>query len=268
MRLAVPLLTAREPVPDAAVPGHEAAVWPTGHAGLDAAIGGGFARGRVHEFYAADADDASAAAGFAVAVALGVAGDGGEVLALRSRRAVTGAGVLQGAGWADLGGAPDRALFGVVADDMALLRAAVDAMRSAALAAVIVETWGPVRTLDLTAHRRLALAAEKSGVPLLFLRVDAAPGPSAAQTRWQVAPAPSQALPGNAPGQPVFAVELLRQRGGPAGLDWMVEWNRDRRTFRAPHTAALSGAVVSVPPRRTLAVDTGTITDSGERAAA
>ena len=263
MRVAVPLVVPVAPCP---TPLADAALWPTGHAELDSAIGGGFARGRVHEFYAGEADDASAAAGFAVAVALGLAGDAGEVLALRSRRAVTGAGVLQGAGWADLGGAPDRALFGVVADDMALLRAAVDAMRSAALAAVIVETWGPVRTLDLTAHRRLALAAEKSGVPLLFVRVDAAAQPSAAQTRWQVAPAPSQALPGNAPGQPVFAINLLRQRGGPAGLDWTLEWDRDQRIFRACRAAALSGIMVPALARRTLAV--GAIASIGERAAA
>jgi protein ImuA len=244
------------------------AYWPTGHAPLDAVLGGGFAHGRVHEFYAADVDDASAAAGFAVAVALGMAGQTGEVLVLRSRPAVTGVGVVQGAGWSDLGGAPERALFGVIADTAALLRAAVDAMRSRALAAVMIESWGALPSLDLTAHRRLALAAEKSGVPLLFIRVDAAPTPSAAQTRWQIAAAPSQSLPGNAPGQPVFAIELLRQRGGAAGRDWVLEWDRDQRHFRAGHAAPLSGAVVPAPPRRTLALDAGTDLRTGDRAAA
>ena len=242
--------------------------WRTGHAPLDAALGGGFARGRVHEVYAAEVDDASAAAGFAVAVALGLAGEAGEALALRSRRAVAHAGVLQGAGWAELGGAPGRALFGVVADDVALLRAAVDAIRSRALAVVLIESWGVVRELDLTASRRLALAAEQAGVPLLLLRVDAAPVPSAAQTRWEVAAAPSQALPGNAPGQPVFAISLLRQRAGPSGLGWTLEWDRDQRLFREPCAAPLSGALVPLASHRTLAIGADAGPAGGRRAAA
>lgn len=243
-------------------------VWASGHPPLDAVLGGGFARGRVHEFYAADADDCSAATAFAIAVALGMAGTAGEVLILRSRRAVAGAGIVQGAGWADLGGAPQRALFAVLADDLSLLRAAVDAMRSGAVAAVLVESWGAMAALDLTASRRLALAAESSGVPLLLVRIDAVPVPSAAQTRWQVAAAPSQALPGNAPGQPAFAIELLRQRAGPAGMRWTLEWSRDQRLFRAGDAATLSGAVVPVSARATLAAGSGAGTDSGKRAAA
>lgn len=230
-----------------------------GIASLDAALGGGLARGRVHEVYAAEGDDAASAAGFAVGVAAsmatGMAGadQGRPVLWLRSRRAARAGGVMQAPGWAELGGAPGRGLVGVMPDTMALLRAAVDALRCAALGAVIVEGWGAMRELDLTASRRLALAAEKSGVPLLLLRPDAAPVPSAAQTRWQVASAPSHALPGNAPGMPTFDVTLLRQRSGPCGLSWRLEWDRDRGLFRE---AALSGAVVSPAAHRT-AADTG-----------
>ena len=240
--------------------------WASGVATIDAALGGGFALGRVHEFYAATVDDAGAATGFAIAVALGMVGDTGSVLALRSRRAVAGAGVLQGAGWADLGGAPEKALFAVAAEGAALLRAAVDAMRARALAGVIIETWGAMPVLDLTAHRRLALTAEKSGVPLLLVRVDTAPAPSAAQTRWQVAAAPSQPMPGQAPGLPAFAINLLRQRGGPADLGWTLEWDRDQRLFRDRAAAPHVGAVVPAAPRRTLAISAGAA--SGERIAA
>jgi protein ImuA len=97
-----------------------------------------------------------------------------------------------------------------------------------------------------TANRRLALATEKSGVSLFLLRIDAMPVPSAAETRWQVAAAPSRALPGQAPGLPTFDITLLRQRSGPSGLDWRLEWDRDQRKFRE---AAVSGAVVPVPAR-------------------
>lgn len=204
------------------------------------------ARGRVHEVYAGN-DDAAGAAGFAAALAVILASPGQTVLWLRTRRAARLGGLLQGNGWAELGGFPGHALMGELPDAMALLRAAVDALRCPAVGAVIVEGWGAMRELDLTASRRLALAAEKSGVPLLLLRIEATPVPSAAQTRWQVASAPSRALPANAPGLPTFDVTLLRQRGGPCGMAWRLEWDRDRRSFQE---APLSGAVVSLPVDR------------------
>lgn len=217
--------------------------WPIGVASLDAALAGGFAYGRMHEFYAAEVGDAAAAAGFVAALAITMDTEP-AVLWLRRQRDAACAGGLQASGWIELGGRPDRCLFGFAPDETTLLRTAVDALRSAALGAVIVEGWGRMSMLDLTASRRLTLAAEKSGVPLFLLRIDAEPAPSAAQTRWQIAAAPSRELPGKAPGAPVFAIELLRQRSGPAGLAWQVEWNRDQRMFRE---AALSGAVVPVP---------------------
>jgi protein ImuA len=208
---------------------------------------GGPACARVHEVYAAEAEDAGAVGGFAMGLAAGLAGKARGVLWLRSRRAARLGGVLQAEGWRDLGGRPGKALVSVLPDTMALLRAAVEGLRYPALDTVVVESWGPMRELDLTASRRLSLAAEKSGVPLLLLRIDAAPVPSAAQTRWQVASAPSVALPGNAPGHPCFDVTLLRQRSGPSGQSWRLEWDRDRCQFRE---APLPGAVVSVPADR------------------
>lgn len=222
---------------------HALSRWAFGPPSLDAVLGGGLARGRIHEIYAAEDEDA-AAAGFAMAVATGMADTGSRLLWLQSQKIAQSRGVIQANGWAELGGAPGRGLFGIMPDSVSLLRAAVDALRCGAIGAVIVEARGPVRELDLTASRRLALAAEKSGVPLLLLRIDAPPSPSAARTRWQVAAAPSRALPGNAPGHPCFDVTLLRQQSGPCGQTWRLEWNRDQRQF---HEAALSGAVVSVP---------------------
>lgn len=204
---------------------------------------GGLARARVHEIYGAEVDDAAAAGGFAMGLAAGLAGRSRPVLWLRSRRAAWLGGVVQAEGWRDLGGRPGKGLVSVLPDTLALMRAAVEGLRCPALGAVVMEGWGPMRELDLAAGRRLSLAAEKSGVPLLLLRIDAAPVSSAAQTRWQVASAPSVALPGHAPGHPCFDVTLLRQRGGPSGQNWRLEWDRDRCQFRE---APLSGAVVSV----------------------
>jgi protein ImuA len=221
---------------------------------VDAVLGDGLARGRLHEIYAMEEGDSAAVAGFAAAVAACLGDASQTSLWLRPLRAVRSGGLIQANGWVELGGSLSNVLIGQLPDGMALLRAAVDALRCPALGAVIVESWGTMRELDLTASRRLALAAEKSGVPLLLLRIDATPVPSAAQTRWQVASAPSRALPGNAPGLPAFDVTLLRQRSGRCGLGWRLEWDRDRRIFRE---AALSGAVVPVPSGRPAAAGGG-----------
>ena len=228
--------------------------WASGVTSLDAALGGGLSYGGVHEIYAAQVSDAAAITGFAVIAATGMAEERRHILWLRSRRCLSQGGILQANGWAELGGEPGNGLLAIVPDTITLLRAATDALRSGALGAVVAEDWGQMRDLDLTASRRMALAAEKSGVPLFLLRIDAAPVASAAQTRWQVAAAPSQALPGNAPGQPTFDLELLRQRSGPSGLSWRLEWNRDQRKFREQ---TLSGIVAAVPASKP-AADAGT----------
>lgn len=205
---------------------------PTGAARLDTALGGGLARGRIHEFYADDAPDAAGAAGFAALLGARFAGDFKPVLWLREEAAAQRGGVVHAPGWADLGIDVGTWLFLMAPDPAALLRAGVDALRCAGLGAVVIEGWGRWDALDLTASRRFALAAERSGVPLIFVRVAASPVPSAADTRWTVASAPSVAGDANAPGAPAFDLMLLRQRAGPAGASWQVEWDSERKAFR------------------------------------
>ncbi|MDX3883643.1 MAG: hypothetical protein QHC65_04415 [Sphingomonas sp.] len=235
----------------------------TGHGGIDGALGGGLARGRLHEIFAADAGEAGSAAGFAAMLALRAravemadgdadvdAHPGEGLLWLRCDEAERRGGGLYAPGLADLGGAADGLLLAVAPDPVALLRGAGDAARCPGLAVVVVECWGDPRVLDLTATRRLTLAAEDSGVPVLLLRIDARASPSAADTRWRVRAAPSRALAANAPGQAAFEVELLRQRSGIADLRWRVEWDRERIVFReAIREPALPGAVVPLPSR-------------------
>jgi protein ImuA len=78
-----------------------------------------------------------------------------------------------------------------------------------------------------------------------------------------VAAAPSRALPANAPGAPVFDIELLRQRSGPCGLHWQLEWDRDRRIF----IEADAGALVSLPARGSPAAAGAEPVRFGQRAA-
>src|SRR3546814_16745194 len=77
------------------------------------------------------------------------------------------------------------------------------------------------------------------------------PAPSTAHTRWAVRSAPSLPLEANAPGHPAMEVELLRQRGRPAGGVWQVEWDREQTIIRDRNRdrPALSGAVVHLPVR-------------------
>jgi protein ImuA len=213
----------------------------------------GLVRAQLHEVYAATPDDAAAATGFALALAL--AAGAVPVLWVRIERNERGGGRPYAAGLAELGLPPDRLVLVLVPDEPALLRVAADAARCPGLGLVLVESRGRMAGLDLTATRRLMLAAEVSGVTVLSVRIDAAPVASAAATRWGVAAAASGTIAGmaaagaagNVPGLPAFDVECLRRRGGSAGTRWRVEWNRETRCFEPLDPAsALAGAGLSV----------------------
>lgn len=210
----------------------------------------GLPRAKVHELHAIEPGDAAAAAGFGVAMAL--AGGATPLLWLRTQAAERQGGRLYATGLLDLGLDPQALVLAVVADEAALLRAAADASRCSGLGTLVVEAWGRAAGLDLTATRRLQLAAEASGVTVLLLRVAGAAVPSAAATRWGVTACPSTALPADAPGRPAFIIDLQRRRGGPAGQRWRVEWNRDTLEFDAE---ALSGAGFPLAADRAAAVD-------------
>lgn len=201
---------------------------------------GGLARAQLHEVYAADSGDGPAAIGFAVALAL--AAGALPVLWLRTERDEATTGLLHATGLVELGLPPDALLLVVVPDEPAALRVAADAARCAGLGTLLLESRGRAPGLDLTATRRLMLAAEASGVTVLSVRIDAEVSPSAAATRWGVAACPSTALAAEAPGSPAFDVECLRRRGQPAGMRERVEWNRDDRCFEDPRVDGQSEA--------------------------
>jgi protein ImuA len=221
---------------------------PLGPESLDGPLGGGLRRAALHEIYpSAGLKDAAAATGFGLGAALRAGG--GRPLAW-IRQDVVGAeiGRLHGAGLAAFGADPDRLLLVRAADQTGGLRATLEALRCPALGGVLVEFWGASRGLDLTATRRLALAANSSGVTLVMVRLGASPAPSAATTRWSVAATASGPLEANAPGRPAFTITLLRHRAGIPGRPWHVEWDCDRVSFADP--APLSRPVVPVPAGR------------------
>jgi len=233
-----------------------------GAAPIDGWLGAGLARGRLHEVFAAEPGDGASGAGFALALA--VAAGALPVLWIRTEAAERSGGRLHATGLHELGFDAAALLVAVVADEAALLRTAADAARCCGIGTLLVEAWGAARGLDLTATRRLMLAAEASGVTAVVLRIDGRPVPSAAATRWQVAAAGSTPLAADAPGRPAFHAELLRRRGGPAGQRWRVEWDRDTHCFEeqslveqrsAVAPAALPGAGVPLVAGGATALD-------------
>nr|WP_243414998.1 hypothetical protein [Altererythrobacter segetis] len=104
-----------------------------------------------------------------------------------------------------------------------LLFALEEGVRCRDLAFVIGELAGNPKALDFTASRRLSLAAEKHGVPLVLVRLDAARDLGSARMRWQVRSAPSLGPRWNpfAPGPPRWQAELFRARGHTPG-EWIL----------------------------------------------
>ena len=216
-----------------------------GHIEADARLGGGLVHGRLHELFAAENDDAPSATACALMLAER-ASPHAPVVWIREERGARRGGAVFGMGLVELGLNPARFLFAIVPDMTALLHAAGDILRCPGMGALVIEAWGQAPQLDLTASRRLTLAAEKSGVTALLLRIDAAPLPSAAQTRWEIKSLPSAPLEADAPGAPAMELKLLRHRSGLSEQSWRMEWDRDRRIFHKP---ALPGALVSLSER-------------------
>lgn len=104
-----------------------------------------------------------------------------------------------------------------------------EGLRCRDLAFVLGEIAGNPRALDLTASRRLGLAAERHGVPLWLVRLDAWRDLGSARMRWQVDSAPSSRDDGparwnpQAPGAPAWRAELFRARRHPPGEWWLTE---------------------------------------------
>ena len=217
-----------------------------GHAGVDAMLRGGLARGAMHEVFA-EGRQSGAATGF-------IAGLAGRMTARRPlvwvRQDFTEieSGALSMSGLAELGLDPRRVVMVRAADVESALRASADALACDALGAVVLELWGETRQFDLVASRKLTLAAQSSGVTGLLLRMAAQPLPSTAETRWMLRAAHSP--PGamwSAWGTPRFDAELLRNRHGPCGR-WIMEWKCDECQFSEP--SAYPQPVAAAPARR------------------
>ncbi|MGE0724045.1 MAG: ImuA family protein, partial [Alphaproteobacteria bacterium] len=190
---------------------------PLGAPAIDRMLTGSLARRGIHEVAAEGEADVGAATGFLLAL-LGRLAPRRPVLWCRA--ADPAAGVPYAPGFAGAGIDPDRLLLLVARRPVEALWAAEEGLRAGRIAVV-----AELDALDLTASRRLQLAAEAGGGPGLVLRRRADRRmPSAALTRWRVAAAPGAADGAGGVGRPRWRVALTRSRGGGEG-EWVVEWD-------------------------------------------
>jgi protein ImuA len=220
---------------------------PLGCPSADAALKGGLQQGALHEIFAASGHEA-AATGFACAAALRLSG-AKHLLWIRQDFSALEQGEIAPTGLIEFGVNPSRVLILGVANASDAVRAAKDALSSRALGAIVIETIGKPKILDLVTSRRLTLAASKQGVTALLLRFGAEPDASAAETRWCVRAAHSH--PNDEDwGKPIFETDLVRNRHGSTG-HWVMEWSCDDGFFK--ERPADRGAVVSASSDRPLA---------------
>jgi len=171
----------------------------------------GLARAALHEILAAEP---GAAAGFA---ALVLARAGGTVLWIAPDPDAWPPGLAR------FGLSPARLVLVRAARDQDALWAMEETLRCPAVGAALLIAGA----LDLTAARRLQLAAESGGVLGLLLRPDTdGAAPTAALTRWRVGAAPSDSASPHALGDPAWTLNLLRCRGGRPAT-WRATWHGD-----------------------------------------
>ena len=227
--------------------------WHFGAAELDdRLIGDVLLCDRLHEVVPAVTSD-GAAAGFAVALTLCLqrATGPGFVLWCDRFAGMRQAGALYGPGLYDLGFDPGRLIHVELRRDIDVFWAMEEGLKSQAPVAVV----GEVGEADLTASRRLSLAAQETGVTPILIRSPADRGASAAWTRWAVAAAPSATdqFEPRAPGRTRWQVELMRSRAGARPQTWTLEWSHETHRFAvvagladrtlAPRGAAPAGIV-------------------------
>ncbi|HTK79267.1 MAG TPA: hypothetical protein VL286_02400 [Rhizomicrobium sp.] len=123
---------------------------------------------------------------------------------------------------------PARILFVRCANDRDCLWAMEEGLRLGGIAGVI---GARAKTMDLTASRRLQLAAEQANTPVFLLRNHNDKAPSAAVTRWRISPAPSARDEFGFYKNACFRVALDYARSGKTG-EWVVEWNHDALSLR------------------------------------
>src|SRR5579883_66674 len=195
---------------------------------LDRQLAGGLKLGALHEIVASRPGDQPAATSFALALAahLRAARRRAPIVWIGEDFAACEQGALYGPGLALHGIDPASLLLIHAASAKEALWAMEEALKSPAPGAVVCEIF-TAKTYDLTASRRLVLAAQKHAIPaLLFLSGVTGTGAlsSGADTRFEIRahPSPHQASAARRiplPGFPAWSIRIAKARAGPIGLN-------------------------------------------------
>jgi len=200
----------------------------------------GLALGALHEISGLVHD--AAALGFVSALLARLAARApGEVLWCRRLGASYETGDIYAPGLAAFGLDPSRLILLGAKQGRDVLWAMREGLSCPRLLAVVGEMED--KSVELTASRRLQLAAEKSGIGCFLLRVPpekSTEEPSAALSRWHVRAAPSGPVPSITsavtterwlgPGRMRWHAELYRCRAA-AAREWLVEWHHETGNF-------------------------------------
>jgi protein ImuA len=218
---------------------------------FDSALSGGLSDDALHEITPATPADGATAMGFALALAARFLSQRpASALVISEGFAAEESGALYGPGLVAHGLTLSRLVF-VRAPDAALaLWAIEEALKCGAPAVVVGEIWS-LKGYSLAASRRLLLAARKGKVPALLILASAYGQAerlsSAAETRFEIAAAPSATIPAAAgpdlPGPFACGARLIKARlarAGPEGpfqafdADRVIrlEWRSQDMTFK------------------------------------
>lgn len=182
---------------------------------IDAFPNRSFPIGHIHEFLTSNAENVAATSGFITGLFSSLLAQHGVILWIGTARRIFPPALK------NFGVPPDRFIFIDLKKEKDVLWAMDEALKCAALTAVVAE----LKEISFTASQRLQLAVEKSKVTGFVLRHSVQkPGATACVSRWRITALPSEtpdALPG--PGFPTWRVELLRIRNGKAGV-WNLQW--------------------------------------------
>lgn len=198
---------------------------------IDAVLQGGLAPAALHEIAAVSWRDLGAAIGFALALAARTP-NRHETLWVQTDFAALDNGAIYGPG-CELFGLPPRALLIVkVPKPIDALWAMEEALKCRALTTVICELPNDGALADLTATRRLTLAAREGGGFGFLLRHRPSPLTSSAETRWEISAAQSAPDRFGGLGHTAFAASLTKNRRGPAA-QWTIAWDHHECAFSA-----------------------------------
>jgi len=207
---------------------------------IDAALGGSLAPGTLHEFSPSAFLHLGAATGLVLMLAVSL-GASRQVLWVRAEFADGEAGSPYGPGLALLGLPVDRVLMLRVTHPLEVLWAMEEALKCRAVTCVIAELPNDGSIADLTATRRLTLAAREGGGFGFLLRHRSSALASSAETRWEVATASSHLDRFGGLGRVTLALSLVKNRRGPTG-HWTIAWDRHECIFSALSLAVAEAA--------------------------